>query len=96
MSVFNNPIEWANEMNVMLGKGEINIDNYLTDCANAVVYVRESAIKIEQLERDLASANARIAFLESVEGGQIEAENVRLRRELADKDKQNKQYNEAK
>jgi hypothetical protein len=37
-----------------------------------------------QLERDLATANARIAFLETVEGGQVEAENVRLKGEIAE------------
>jgi chromosome segregation ATPase len=55
MSVHKHPREWAREMDMMMGKGEINKDNYLTDCANAVVYVRESAEKIAKLEAELAA-----------------------------------------
>ena len=47
----------------MMGKGEINKDNYLTDCANAVVYVRESADKIERLESELSTAMAELASM---------------------------------
>ena len=39
---------------------------------------------IKQLERSLASADKRITFLESAEIGQVEADNVRLKQELAE------------
>jgi hypothetical protein len=45
----------------MMGTGELNKENYLTDCANAVVYVQESAAKIAALESDLAEAGKRLA-----------------------------------
>jgi hypothetical protein len=40
-------------MDRMMGKGEINKDNYLTDCANAVVYVRETAEKLTAITAEL-------------------------------------------
>jgi len=60
MSVHLHPQEWSNEMNRLLGSGEINRNNYMTDLANAVVYVRDSATKIVELERELAEAKETI------------------------------------
>ena len=54
MSVFNNPLEWAKEMNRLMGTGEINSKNYLTDCANAVIYVKETAEENVRLKEQLA------------------------------------------
>ena len=63
MSVHKHPREWAREMDMMMGKGEINKDNYLTDCANAVVYVGESAEKIAKLEAELEAELAAMQTL---------------------------------
>ena len=50
MSVSDRPIEWANEMDrIMLRTDIINKENYLTDLANAVVYVKETHKKMDKL-----------------------------------------------
>jgi len=53
MSVFNTPKEWADEMNRLFLNGFLNKDNYEVDVANAVVYVQESADKIDELEAEV-------------------------------------------
>jgi hypothetical protein len=60
-------------MDMLMGNGTINKDNYLTDCANAVVYVRESADKIDQLERALANCKA-VAEIQTERVRKLEAE----------------------
>lgn len=66
MSVYNHPLEWAREMDRMMGKGEINKDNYLTDCANAVVYVRETAEKLSAAIARAEKAEAERAALKAL------------------------------
>jgi hypothetical protein len=61
MSVHNHPLEWAKEMDRLMGNGTINKDNYLTDCANAVVYVRETAERIAAMMEQLRKAEAKLA-----------------------------------
>ena len=64
MSVFNTPKEWADEMNRLFLNGFLNKDNYEVDVANAVVYVRQSADKISELEAELAEAKEIVEQVE--------------------------------
>ena len=66
MSVHHDPLAWAREMDSLMGSGHINADNYLTDCANAVLYVRDTTMKNQHLERELAEKDKRIAEFEKM------------------------------
>lgn len=65
MSVFNHPTEWCREMNLMLAKGEINKENYLTDCANAVVYVQETTELNKKLKAEHDALSAELATVKA-------------------------------
>jgi hypothetical protein len=63
MSVHNHPLEWAKEMNRLMTIGEMNKDNYLTNCANAVVFVTETAkclAESQKREQEWREAIARL------------------------------------